>query len=405
MKNSGRRRRPMSMRAERASSRDARNDQKWPSRRSGRARGRPRSSSQARRRRVLAVAPLRRLETRRRDGCETRRAPESSRRLRAGDAAGQREPSDSGHVGRSRRGLAPPARPRCDAQRFLSTAVLPGSSAVAPLADGRRRGRGRRGNDGRRSLASGRRARRSKRPTSHLANTLPDSHCGPLAQRHGRSQTGRARTVARPPRTPAIRAVGVSFGHDQTGLAEHDGSAGGAVLLPNVTGLLGAAEDARTGGRWRAASGCWRTSAGNSISAMRTTPRRTSATAARRHLREVRQLSAGGGRGNPASTQAAFDDSRVDSRSICRTTGRRSAVRRATAPSTATAPSRSAARIPRRASAGTAARSTFPPPTLAAAFAIEFDGVFRDAIVMLNGHFIGRNLSGYAPFRFDVTDF
>jgi beta-galactosidase len=36
---------------------------------------------------------------------------------------------------------------------------------------------------------------------------------------------------------------------------------------------------------------------------------------------------------------------------------------------------------------------------------IAFDGVFRDAIVMLNGHYIGRNLSGYAPFHFDVTDF
>ena len=37
--------------------------------------------------------------------------------------------------------------------------------------------------------------------------------------------------------------------------------------------------------------------------------------------------------------------------------------------------------------------------------AIEFDGVFRDCIVALNGHYLGRNLSGYAPFHFDVTDF
>jgi beta-galactosidase len=35
---------------------------------------------------------------------------------------------------------------------------------------------------------------------------------------------------------------------------------------------------------------------------------------------------------------------------------------------------------------------------------IEFDGVFRDCMVALNGHFLGRNLSGYAPFRFDVSD-
>jgi beta-galactosidase len=36
--------------------------------------------------------------------------------------------------------------------------------------------------------------------------------------------------------------------------------------------------------------------------------------------------------------------------------------------------------------------------------AIEFDGVFRNAVVILNNHYIGRNLSGYSPFRFDVTD-
>src|ERR1700683_4789775 len=36
---------------------------------------------------------------------------------------------------------------------------------------------------------------------------------------------------------------------------------------------------------------------------------------------------------------------------------------------------------------------------------IEFDGVFRDSVVALNGFYIGRNLSGDAPFRFDVTDF
>lgn len=37
--------------------------------------------------------------------------------------------------------------------------------------------------------------------------------------------------------------------------------------------------------------------------------------------------------------------------------------------------------------------------------AIEFDGVFRNAMVALNGIYLGRNLSGYAPFRFDLTDF
>ncbi len=37
--------------------------------------------------------------------------------------------------------------------------------------------------------------------------------------------------------------------------------------------------------------------------------------------------------------------------------------------------------------------------------AVEFDGAFRDVFVFVNGCFIGRNDNGYAPFRFDLTDF
>jgi beta-galactosidase len=36
---------------------------------------------------------------------------------------------------------------------------------------------------------------------------------------------------------------------------------------------------------------------------------------------------------------------------------------------------------------------------------IDFDGVFRDAALFFNGFYLGRNLSGYAPFSFDVTDY
>jgi beta-galactosidase len=36
---------------------------------------------------------------------------------------------------------------------------------------------------------------------------------------------------------------------------------------------------------------------------------------------------------------------------------------------------------------------------------IEFDGIFRRAEVFFNGFYLGTNLSGYAPFSFDVTDF
>jgi beta-galactosidase len=36
---------------------------------------------------------------------------------------------------------------------------------------------------------------------------------------------------------------------------------------------------------------------------------------------------------------------------------------------------------------------------------VEFDGAFRDVLIFVNGCFIGRNNNGYAPFRFDLTDF
>jgi beta-galactosidase len=36
---------------------------------------------------------------------------------------------------------------------------------------------------------------------------------------------------------------------------------------------------------------------------------------------------------------------------------------------------------------------------------VEFDGVFRDAMVFVNGCYLGRNDSGYAPFGYDITNF
>lgn len=36
---------------------------------------------------------------------------------------------------------------------------------------------------------------------------------------------------------------------------------------------------------------------------------------------------------------------------------------------------------------------------------IEFDGAYRDTMVVLNGCYIGRHTGGYDPFSFDVTDF
>jgi beta-galactosidase len=46
-----------------------------------------------------------------------------------------------------------------------------------------------------------------------------------------------------------------------------------------------------------------------------------------------------------------------------------------------------------------------PASDLGRRITIEFDGAFRSVLVFVNGCFIGRNDNGYAPFRFDVTDF
>ncbi len=39
------------------------------------------------------------------------------------------------------------------------------------------------------------------------------------------------------------------------------------------------------------------------------------------------------------------------------------------------------------------------------ALSIEFDGVFRNSLVWLNGHCLGRNVSGYSSFRYDISKF
>jgi beta-galactosidase len=46
-----------------------------------------------------------------------------------------------------------------------------------------------------------------------------------------------------------------------------------------------------------------------------------------------------------------------------------------------------------------------PASDLGRRIAVEFDGAFRDVLIFVNGCFIGRNDNGYAPFRFDLTDF
>ncbi|MGA2352411.1 MAG: beta-galactosidase GalA [Terracidiphilus sp.] len=46
-----------------------------------------------------------------------------------------------------------------------------------------------------------------------------------------------------------------------------------------------------------------------------------------------------------------------------------------------------------------------PASDLGRRITVEFDGAFRDVLIFVNGCFIGRNDNGYAPFRFDLTDF
>ena len=46
-----------------------------------------------------------------------------------------------------------------------------------------------------------------------------------------------------------------------------------------------------------------------------------------------------------------------------------------------------------------------PAGDLGRRLSVEFDGVFRNAMVVFNGHYLGESLSGYAPFRYDLTDY
>ena len=52
-----------------------------------------------------------------------------------------------------------------------------------------------------------------------------------------------------------------------------------------------------------------------------------------------------------------------------------------------------------------ARRFDVPKDDLGRRLSIEFDGVFRNSQVWLNGYYLGRNESGYSPFAFDITDY
>jgi len=46
-----------------------------------------------------------------------------------------------------------------------------------------------------------------------------------------------------------------------------------------------------------------------------------------------------------------------------------------------------------------------PAADLGRRISLEFDGVFRNSLVVFNGHYLGERFSGYAPFHYDVTDY
>jgi len=52
-------------------------------------------------------------------------------------------------------------------------------------------------------------------------------------------------------------------------------------------------------------------------------------------------------------------------------------------------------------------RRLFELPASAAGkrISLEFDGAYREALVVVNGFYVGRHIGGYDPFSFDVTDF
>lgn len=47
---------------------------------------------------------------------------------------------------------------------------------------------------------------------------------------------------------------------------------------------------------------------------------------------------------------------------------------------------------------------TIPQADLGRKISVVFDGVFRNSVVWVNGHYLGNEQSGYSPFEYDITD-
>jgi beta-galactosidase/beta-glucuronidase len=65
---------------------------------------------------------------------------------------------------------------------------------------------------------------------------------------------------------------------------------------------------------------------------------------------------------------------------------------------------RSGATSPKTAWAGIANRFTIPASDFGKRISLEFDGVFRDSIVWVNGHYLGTEESGYSSFARNLTE-
>lgn len=52
-------------------------------------------------------------------------------------------------------------------------------------------------------------------------------------------------------------------------------------------------------------------------------------------------------------------------------------------------------------------RKTFmlTPADSGSRYSIQFDGIFRDAMIWINGYYVGTNMSGYSGVNYDITDF
>ena len=141
-----------------------------------------------------------------------------------------------------------------------------------------------------------------------------------------------------------------------------------------------------------AASGCCSISAGAFISAMPTIPRRILDSAAAERAISRRPATFFPPAPSPSTTA-------IGSPSICRTTGPSSCLSRTTPRSSAKDFIRSGATIPTTSVGWYRRVFEIPAADAGKRITIEFDGAYRETMVVFNGFYIGRHSGGYDPFQ------